>query len=230
MTTTTNDGPSRPLLMVRGTQARDEITTCTAATIESQPLLPHAPVGTADFTAKSRASSANDRSTSLLLQLHQVVDHLTATYDRSWRRFIPRAPFTTVTPADRFRGDAAMGEAKGRPPVGPPQKMQYVNSVYLSRRSPRTNYLLTTCSLFFLILATMYLAYGLVISFFSSVGTSLVTESGVGRLPALGWNSWNAYHCDITESQFITAAEKLVALGLKVRPLSNILIFPRPAY
>jgi len=45
--------------------------------------------------------------------------------------------------------------------------------------------------------------------------TSLVLRDDVGRLPALGWNSWNAFHCDITESQFLTAAKKFVDLGFK---------------
>jgi hypothetical protein len=39
---------------------------------------------------------------------------------------------------------------------------------------------------------------------------------GVGKLPAMGWNSWNAYNCDITEKKFMSAAEKIVELGLKV--------------
>jgi len=46
---------------------------------------------------------------------------------------------------------------------------------------------------------------------------ALVVPDGVGKLPALGWNSWNAFHCEIDESKFLTAAEKLVSLGLKVR-------------
>jgi len=45
----------------------------------------------------------------------------------------------------------------------------------------------------------------------------LVLKDNVGKLPALGWNSWNAFHCDITESQFLAAANKFVELGLKVR-------------
>jgi alpha-galactosidase len=40
---------------------------------------------------------------------------------------------------------------------------------------------------------------------------------GVGKLPALGWNSWNAYKCDITEAKFMSAAKKIVELGLRVR-------------
>src|SRR5277367_5774968 len=36
-----------------------------------------------------------------------------------------------------------------------------------------------------------------------------------GRLPALGWSSWNAYYCDIDETKILTAANKVVSLGLK---------------
>ncbi|KAF2104468.1 glycoside hydrolase [Rhizodiscina lignyota] len=49
----------------------------------------------------------------------------------------------------------------------------------------------------------------------SRPSTALDTGSDIGRLPALGWNSWNAYHYDISQSKIITAAEKLVSLGLK---------------
>jgi alpha-galactosidase len=31
----------------------------------------------------------------------------------------------------------------------------------------------------------------------------------------MGWNSWNEYGCDISESIFLTAASNLVSLGLK---------------
>ncbi|QDS77633.1 hypothetical protein FKW77_002637 [Venturia effusa] len=43
----------------------------------------------------------------------------------------------------------------------------------------------------------------------------LLGSLDVGKLPALGWNSWNAYHEAITEDQFLSAAQKLVQLGLK---------------
>ncbi|KAI0779331.1 glycoside hydrolase [Fomes fomentarius] len=36
----------------------------------------------------------------------------------------------------------------------------------------------------------------------------------VGRLPALGWNSWNAYGCDIDESKILAAADAFASLGL----------------
>ncbi|KAH8661506.1 putative alpha-galactosidase B [Tricladium varicosporioides] len=44
---------------------------------------------------------------------------------------------------------------------------------------------------------------------------ALVQNNGVGKLPALGWNTWNAFYCDISESKVLTAANKMVSLGLK---------------
>ena len=36
-----------------------------------------------------------------------------------------------------------------------------------------------------------------------------------GKLPALGWNSWNAFKCDIDSIKIMTAANQVVTLGLK---------------
>ncbi|KAF5370766.1 hypothetical protein D9758_001833 [Tetrapyrgos nigripes] len=36
-----------------------------------------------------------------------------------------------------------------------------------------------------------------------------------GRLPALGWNDWNAFACDINESKVLAAANAFISLGLK---------------
>ncbi|KIM69771.1 glycoside hydrolase family 27 protein [Scleroderma citrinum Foug A] len=36
----------------------------------------------------------------------------------------------------------------------------------------------------------------------------------VGRLPALGWNTWNAFHCNITADLVVGAANDLKRLGL----------------
>ncbi|KAJ5992108.1 hypothetical protein N7451_007832 [Penicillium sp. IBT 35674x] len=44
---------------------------------------------------------------------------------------------------------------------------------------------------------------------------ALVRKDGVGRLPALGWNSWNAFGCDVNASAILTAANDIVSLGLK---------------
>jgi alpha-galactosidase len=40
-------------------------------------------------------------------------------------------------------------------------------------------------------------------------------STATGRLPALGWNSWNAYRCDVNENRVIAAANSFVSLGLK---------------
>jgi len=44
---------------------------------------------------------------------------------------------------------------------------------------------------------------------------SLVRPDGVGKLPALGWNSWNAFACNVDEAKIMTAANEVVSLGLK---------------
>jgi hypothetical protein len=46
--------------------------------------------------------------------------------------------------------------------------------------------------------------------------SGLARPGNVGRLPALGWNSWNAYHCGINEAKFLSAAQKMIDYGLKV--------------
>jgi len=40
-------------------------------------------------------------------------------------------------------------------------------------------------------------------------------SKAVGRLPALGWNTWNAYRCDISEEKVLSAARLFVSLGLR---------------
>ncbi|OBZ70806.1 putative alpha-galactosidase B [Grifola frondosa] len=37
----------------------------------------------------------------------------------------------------------------------------------------------------------------------------------VGKTPALGWNSWNAHGCDISEAKVVAAANQFLSLGLK---------------
>ena len=36
-----------------------------------------------------------------------------------------------------------------------------------------------------------------------------------GKLPALGWNTWNAFGCNIDQDKVMTAANEVVKLGLK---------------
>ncbi|KAK8029214.1 hypothetical protein PG991_006270 [Apiospora marii] len=48
-----------------------------------------------------------------------------------------------------------------------------------------------------------------------SVGDALVSPDGTGRLPAMGWNSWNEYACNISDDVFLRVADLMVELGLK---------------
>lgn len=43
----------------------------------------------------------------------------------------------------------------------------------------------------------------------------LITNTRKGRLPALGWNSWNAFGCNVDSDKIMTAANEMVKLGLK---------------
>ena len=40
-------------------------------------------------------------------------------------------------------------------------------------------------------------------------------DSYTGKLPTLGWNSWNAYNCDINEDHFLDASQAMIDTGLK---------------
>jgi alpha-galactosidase len=40
-------------------------------------------------------------------------------------------------------------------------------------------------------------------------------DGKTGRLPEMGWNSWNAYECNITEELVLKNAELMISLGLK---------------
>lgn len=44
---------------------------------------------------------------------------------------------------------------------------------------------------------------------------ALVSPDGTGRLPAMGWNSWNEYGCNISSDVFLTVADLMVNLGLR---------------
>lgn len=46
-------------------------------------------------------------------------------------------------------------------------------------------------------------------------GGALYHEDGTGRLPAMGWNSWNAYHCDVDADKVMQAANDVVNKGFK---------------
>lgn len=43
----------------------------------------------------------------------------------------------------------------------------------------------------------------------------LKNPEGIGRLPAMGWNSWNEYACNINQDIFLQVSDHLIELGLK---------------
>ncbi|KAI0305670.1 glycoside hydrolase superfamily [Multifurca ochricompacta] len=45
--------------------------------------------------------------------------------------------------------------------------------------------------------------------------STAVPSKAVGRLPALGWNTWNAYRCAISANKVLAAAQSFVRLGLR---------------
>ncbi|PLB35187.1 glycoside hydrolase family 27 protein [Aspergillus candidus] len=44
---------------------------------------------------------------------------------------------------------------------------------------------------------------------------ALEMADGIGKLPALGWSSWNAFGCEINAEKIMTAADQFIELGLK---------------
>ncbi|KAH9961254.1 glycoside hydrolase [Russula dissimulans] len=50
---------------------------------------------------------------------------------------------------------------------------------------------------------------------FYNLPPSIPPSKAVGRLPALGWNSWNAYRCEISEERVLAVAHSFVTLGLR---------------
>ena len=47
-----------------------------------------------------------------------------------------------------------------------------------------------------------------------SFGSSLALDNGLGRTPQMGWNSWNHFHCNITQDLVKQTADAFIKLGL----------------
>jgi len=45
-------------------------------------------------------------------------------------------------------------------------------------------------------------------------GGALAIENGLGLVPQMGWNTWNSFHCDISEVLIKDSVDKIKALGL----------------
>ena len=46
-----------------------------------------------------------------------------------------------------------------------------------------------------------------------AVATVFALDNGVGKKPAMGWNSWNKFACDVTEQNMKDAAKQILDLG-----------------
>ncbi|KAJ7242413.1 glycoside hydrolase superfamily [Mycena rebaudengoi] len=63
------------------------------------------------------------------------------------------------------------------------------------------------------------MTFSLLLNVVSSIALSSLTsvnalDNGVARLPVLGYNTWNAYHCNIDENLVLTTATLMKSLGL----------------
>jgi len=55
----------------------------------------------------------------------------------------------------------------------------------------------------------------LIFAFVLASFTLALPLDSVGKLPSLGWNSWNAYQCNVDEAKIVAAANSFISLGLK---------------
>lgn len=39
--------------------------------------------------------------------------------------------------------------------------------------------------------------------------------NGLNLVPQMGWNNWNAFHCDVNESLLLTTAQDMIDYGLR---------------
>jgi len=54
----------------------------------------------------------------------------------------------------------------------------------------------------------------IVLTLLAVIGIVLATDNGLGRTPAMGYNTWNDFRCDITDSDIRQAADAIVKQGL----------------
>ncbi|MGD1156506.1 MAG: glycoside hydrolase family 27 protein [Terriglobia bacterium] len=58
-------------------------------------------------------------------------------------------------------------------------------------------------------------ALGVVILMLGSVSIVLAQDAGLARTPPMGWNSWNHFACKVTEADVRSAADAIIANGMK---------------
>lgn len=55
-----------------------------------------------------------------------------------------------------------------------------------------------------------------ILSLFVSLVSALAWQDGTGKLPAMGWNAWNAYECNINATLFLDQAQAMLDYRLLV--------------
>lgn len=48
--------------------------------------------------------------------------------------------------------------------------------------------------------------------------------NGLNLVPQLGWNNWNAFHCDVNESLLLTTAQDMIDYGLRDLGYNHIVL------
>ena len=48
--------------------------------------------------------------------------------------------------------------------------------------------------------------------------------NGLNLVPQMGWNNWNAFHCDVNESLLLTTAQDMIDYGLRDLGYSYIVL------
>lgn len=60
----------------------------------------------------------------------------------------------------------------------------------------------------------LFCIFGGLFLLFSGAERGLSLDNGLGKTPQMGWNSWNHYNCNVTQSVVEKAADTFISLGL----------------
>jgi len=54
----------------------------------------------------------------------------------------------------------------------------------------------------------------ILIYLFLLIASIRTLNNNLGLTPQMGWNSWNKFHCKVTETDVKNAADQIISLGL----------------
>ncbi|CAI6338787.1 unnamed protein product [Periconia digitata] len=66
-----------------------------------------------------------------------------------------------------------------------------------------------------MIRSTLKMLLGVALLLFSSMLAEAGSYNGLNLLPQMGWNNWNAFHCDVSDNLLYETAQQIVKLGLR---------------